>query len=238
MTVLFIIAFALLAASAYAFYRRQHEPSDYPAQLGTKPVPPRSLFDGREAHPIDKPLSATHTSEAAVERAASLRRRAAEGDLTALAEAHRAQDPVLYADVLDGLLDRATDSETNLRSLASFVASDAGLRGSPRLAAAYARLWQQHPDRPRTARLLHLAALSDDASTFERAVVASTEAARAGRLREIRQEELTALIESEYWVLSSAARRTGAGFALKERLAALRRESATGHKSESPNVDG
>ncbi|HEY1402855.1 MAG TPA: hypothetical protein VGB05_01875 [Pyrinomonadaceae bacterium] len=237
MIALFIIAFALLAATAYTLYRRQHGSSDYPAQLGTTSPSPRSLFDAQEAHTEHKHLLAAQASAQARERKASLMKRAAGGDLTTLAEAHRDTDPALYACVLDGLLDWATDSETNLRSLASFVAGDTDLRGSRRLAAAYTTLWREHPDRQRTAQLLHLAALSDDASTFERTVVAATDAAHAGRLTEIRREELRALIESEYWVLSSDARRTGAGFALKQRLASLRDQFAANDKPESPNVE-
>jgi hypothetical protein len=234
---LFIIAFVLLAATAYTLYRRQHASSDYPAQLGARPPSPRSLFDDPETHTEHKRLHASQASGAAGERKASLLKRASEGDLTTLAEAHRAEDPALYTGALNGLLDWAADSETRLRSLASFVADDTDLRGSPRLAAAYTKLWHEHPDGQRTAQLLHLAALSDDAETFERAVVAATEAARAGRLINVRRAELHALVESEYWVLSSDARRTGAGFALKERLAALRDEPAAGRESESPQVE-
>jgi hypothetical protein len=248
---IFIIAFALLAATAYTLYRRQHASSDYPAQLGTPPPPPRSLFDGREARGEDRQLLAAQASTEAAERKGALLKRAADGDLTALAdahrakdeahrakdEAHRAKDEALYPGVLDALLDWAGDSETNLRSLAAFIAADTDLRGSPRLAAAYTKFWREHPDRQRTAHMLHLSALSDDAGTFERAVVAASDAARAGRLKEIKREELFALIESEYWVLSSAARRTGAGFALKQRLVSLRDEAAASRASESPNVE-
>lgn len=237
MIALFIIAFALLAATAYTLYRRQHASPDYSAQLDTRPTPPRSLFDDREADSEHRRLLAVEASREADERKASLLTRAAAGDLTTLAEAHRAQDHALYAAVLDGLLDWAADSETNLRSLASFVVSDTELRGSHRLAAAYAKLWREHPDRQRTAHMLHLAALSDDAETFESAAVAAFDALLAGRLKNVRREDLAALVESEYWVLSSAARRTGAGFALKERLAALRVQPA-GKEPESPQVEG
>jgi hypothetical protein len=235
---LFIIAFALFAATAYTLYRRRHESSDYPAQLGTRPEPPRSLFDAPEADKEHGRLLAAQASAAAVERKATLLERAAAGDLTALAEARRIdKDPALYAFVLDALLDRAADSETNLHALASYISAEADLRGSPRLCAAYTKHWREHPDRPRTAQLLHLAALADDASVFERAVVAATEAFRAGRLTGIRGEELSALIESEYWVLSSDARRTGAGFALKQHLTALRERWAASRRPGSPDVE-
>ncbi|HZH89868.1 MAG TPA: hypothetical protein VEX70_04520 [Pyrinomonadaceae bacterium] len=231
MIALFIIAFALFAATAYTFYRRQHASSDYHARLGTGTPTPRSLFDDQETHTQLKRLREAQADKDADERKASLLRRASEGDLTVLAEAHRAKDPALYACALDALLDRASNSETDLHALAAFVSGDTELRGSPRLAAAYTKHWHEHPDRQRTARMLHLAALSDDASTFERAVVAATEASRTGGLKEIRREELSALVESEYWVLSSDARRTAAGFALKQLLTALR------VKTESPNVE-
>lgn len=236
MIALFIIAFALFAATAYAFYRRQHASSDYPAQLGTRTPPRRSLFDDQETHTEPKRLLAARAGREAEERATSLLRRAAEGDLTTLSEAHRAGDHTLYAGVLDTLLDWASNSDTNLHRLASFVAGDTELRGNPRLAAAYTKLWREHSDRRHTARLLHLAALSDDASTFERAVVATSEALREGRLKDVRREELSALIESEYWVLSSDARRTGAGFALKQLLAAFREQAGASNKTDSPNV--
>jgi hypothetical protein len=232
---LFIIAFVLLAATAYTFYRRQHASSDYRAELQPRHASPRSLFDRQESHPC---LDAAEASRESDERAASLLKRAGAGDFVALAEALRANDPALYARVLRELLNWAEPSETNLRSLASFVANDSDLRGSPDLAAAYTKLWQQQPVRQTTAQLLHLAALSDDADTFARAVEAACDDVRANRAGGIRPEELSALIESEYWVLSSAARSTGAGFVLKQRMSSLREQLlAESRKAESPNVE-
>lgn len=239
MIALFIIAFALLAGTAYTLYRRRHASSDYPAQLGTPFPTPRSLFEDQQADTKEheRLLAAQSANREAAERKASLLLRASEGDLTALAQAHRTTDASLYASVLDALLDWAAASDERLRALAAFVAEDADLRGSERLASAYAKLWRENPDRRATAQMLHLAALSDDAGVFERTVVEATEAARRGRLKEVKGDELFALVESEYWVLSSAARRTGAGFALKQRLAALRDNRAAGTPSESPNVE-
>ena len=238
MIALFIISFALLAATAYTLYRRRHASSDYPAQLGTRDLSPRSLFDGPETHTDERRLLAARESREAGERLrTSFLNRAAEGDSTTLAEARRVNDDTLYAAVLDGLLDWAADSEANLSALASFVAADTNLRGSRRLAVNFKSLWREHPDRRRTAQMLHLAALSDDAGTFESAVVAAFEAHRAGRLEEIRFDELSALVESEYWVLGSEARRAGAGFALKERLAALRVRPPAGAEARPEQLD-
>ena len=237
MIALFIITFVLFAATAYNLYRRRHTSSDYPAQLGTKAPSPRSLFDDQAASTKHPRLRASRESTENVERKASLLKSASEGDLTSLAGAHRDKDPALYASVLDALLDWAVNSETNLHLLASFIAGDTEMRGNSRLANAYLNLWQKHPDRRHTAQALHLAALSNDAGTYERAVVAASDAFRANRLTEIKRGELSALIESEYWVLSSAARSTGAGFALKQRLAVLRDQLAAGNESESRNIE-
>lgn len=237
MIALFIIAFVLLAATAYTFYRRQHASSDYRAELQSQFTSPRSLFDHQAEHTR---LLAAQANQEAGARKASLLERAREGDLTALAEAQRANDPTLYGHVWHNLLNWSATSEANLRSLASFIANDSGLRGHPDLAAAYTKLWQQQPDRRTTAQLLHLAALADDANAFERAIVATSDALRSERLSEIRPHELWALIESEYWVLISDARRTGAGFVLKQRMTSLREElllQAAGLKTESPNVE-
>ena len=241
MIALFIIAFVLLAATAYTFYRRQHTSSDYRAELQSRhAVSPRSLFDHQaELTEHTRLLNAAQASREIEERNASLLKRATAGDVTTLAEAQRANDSALYGRVLHNLLNWAEASEANLRSLAAFVANDSDLRGNPDLAAAYTKLWQQQPDRQTTAQLLHLAALSDDANTFERAVVATSDWLRANRPGQIKPEELAALIESEYWVLSSEARRTGAGFVLKQRMTALREEllAAASRKTESTNVE-
>lgn len=238
MIALFIIAVALFAATAYVFYRRQQASSDYPAQLESRTQPPpRSLFDRQESQPQRKPLLTARAGRESDELKATLVKRAAEGDLASLSEAHRAKDPTLYAGVLDALLDWASNSDSNLRTLASFIAGDTDLRGSSRLAAAYTKLWREHPDRRHTAQVLHLAALSDDAGTFERAVVAAIDASGAGVLKDVGREELSALIESEYWVLSSDARRTAAGFALKQFLTASSGQAAASGKTESPNVE-
>jgi hypothetical protein len=235
---LFIIAFVLLAATAYTFYRRQHASPDYRAELHSRHASPRSLFDHKEADTENARLDAAQADREIEERNASLLKRAAAGDILTLAEAAHANDPALYERVLHNLLEQAGATEAGLRSLASFIANDSGLRGSPDLAAAYTKLWQQQPDRQTTAQLLHLAALSDDASTFERAIVAACDLLRSGRLGKVRPEELSALIESEYWVLSSEARRTGAGFVLKQRMTSLREELLAGNrKTESPKVD-
>lgn len=237
MIVLLIIAFALLVATAYTFHRRQHASSDYRAELESSFMRPRSLFDDKVTYLEESLLLSTQASKEAEERRASLLKRAAAGDLIALVEARRANDPLLYESVLQSLVGWAEQSESNLRSLATLVAHDEDLRGNSALAEAFQKLWRQQPDRANAAQMLHLAALADEAEIFERAVNALLDYWGTGRLNGIKAEELFALIEGEYWVLSSAARRTGAGFVLKQRLATLRGQLAADQKTESTNVE-
>lgn len=225
MSVLFIVTVLLLAAVAYRIFRKQQELNSYRAERELYASEPRSLF----AHGHDPAeaarLSAEEAARSAAELRSSLLTRAAGGDYTALADAARATDPTLYGAVLAASLGRANDSEENLRALAAFVAADSGLRGSRELADAYRKLWERAPDRAGVALLLHLAALSDDAETFGDAITAAALALRGGRLN-LSGEDLRALAESEFWVLSTESRTTGAGFVLKQRLASLRQELA------------
>jgi len=226
LSVLFIVTVLLLAAVAYRIFRKQQELHSYRAERELRPAAPRSLFDQTPDPAEAARLSAEDEARAADELRASLLTRAAEGDYTALADAARATDKSLYRGVLAESLNWANASEDNLNALASFVASDGELRGSRELARAYRQVWERAPDRATTARLLHLAALSDDPETFGDAVTAAARALREGRLAGLAGEDLRALAESEFWVLSTESRTTGAGFVLKQRLASLRQELA------------
>ena len=86
------------------------------------------------------------------------------------------------------------------------------------------------PDRNSTVRMLHAAALSDDAATYQKAVEAALRAWREHDLNDLSAGDLEALFMSEFWVLSSGTRSSGAGFVLKRTLASARRElDATNH---------
>lgn len=227
MSVLFIVTVLLLAAVAYRIFRKQQELNSYRAERELYPSQPRSLFDQTPDTGEVERQAAEDVARVADELRTSLLTRAAEGDYTALADATRAGDKSLYGAVLAESLDWANASEDNLYALASFVASDTGeLRGSAELARAYQQIWERAPDRAGVARLLHLAALSDDPETFGAAVTAAARALHEGRLTNLAGEDLRALAESEFWVLSTESRTSGAGFVLKQRLASLRQELA------------
>lgn len=91
-------------------------------------------------------------------------------------------------------------------------------------AVAAIRAFQQSPDRTSTAKLLHVAAQTDDAKTYGRAIELVLMSWRDHSLADISAKDLQALFNSEYWVLSSRSRTSGAGFVLKQTLARANRE--------------
>ncbi|HET8783064.1 MAG TPA: hypothetical protein VFM63_11645 [Pyrinomonadaceae bacterium] len=91
-------------------------------------------------------------------------------------------------------------------------------------AIAAIREYQHAPGRASTAKLLHVAALSDDAKNYERAIKLVLMSWRDGSLADLSAKDLQALLNSEYWVLSSRTRTSGAGFVLKETLSSANRE--------------
>jgi len=86
------------------------------------------------------------------------------------------------------------------------------------------REYQKTPNRNTTAQLLHAAALSDDAKNYERAIELVLMSWRDGSLADLSANELQSLFNSEYWVLSSHTRTSGAGFVLKQTLSSANRE--------------
>ena len=91
------------------------------------------------------------------------------------------------------------------------------------------KAFQESPNRNTTANLLHIAALADDAKNFGRAVELVLMSWRDGSLSDVSAHELQSLFNSEYWVLSSRTRTSGAGFVLKETL------SSANHELEATN---
>jgi hypothetical protein len=147
---------------------------------------------------------------------------ATKGDRTALAQAHALNDSALYEEVLN-LFIAQIDSEPKLLSLVSHVTRNE-LPVSKALAQRSIDYWKDSPDKTSTAKMLHLAALSDDAETFRQAVELALSSWRNGKLPEVSAVELQSLINGEFWVLSSNTRSSGAGFVLKRTLATAKRE--------------
>jgi hypothetical protein len=165
--------------------------------------------------------SAVEAEEPIYNRRTALIERAAGGDTAALTDAHAAGDVKLYGEVLDALM-----RQGNLRDLVKHIAGNKELRASASLAEQVIQSWMLAPDRRSTIEMVHIAALSDDAGTYEKAVERALEAWQTGKLSDFKPEELIALVESQYWELASQARSGGAGYALKRRLADVRRDLA------------
>ncbi|MCA1634295.1 MAG: hypothetical protein LC802_11530 [Acidobacteria bacterium] len=220
-----IISIFLLLAASLSILRLKRSPS--PGDAERLPPEPqyRGLFDeGQSGTSFNKGSEAEVAERAARERRADLLARAAEGDRETLRDAHDAGDASLYRDVLDALARRVEgDAGAALRGLSAFIARSDALRSSPAFAGKLLEFWAENPEDYSITEVLRIAALSDDAGAFQTVVEKVFEVWSEGRLHKLRADELDALFESEYWLLSSDAKRSGAGFVLKRTLAELRR---------------
>jgi len=222
MIAIIVISFLALIGAAFTIYLWQRTPSD---ATGNR-VLPAPHFEGL----FDRP-DATLLVEEQQQRIASNRQTLIElarsGDLNALTQAHSTHDAELYADALDALVEWACVRQENLAALVSHVSKSGELRANRQLARHVIETWKTAPDRRSTTEMIHIAALSDDAETYEQAVEAGLEFFRSGKLPWFKPEELAELFVSQYWVIAPEARRGGVGFALKRRLLGVRRELAT-----------
>lgn len=212
------VILAFVAAASFAILRTRRPRSNESAQL-PPPYGARGLFGGDAAPP------ALHEADedASEDFERELRARASRGDLETLKEARDSGRAALYELILGVLLERSGGDAAALRALADFVARGQDLRSTPVLAAAALEDFQREPGRSRIPTLLRVAALSDDAAAFESATTAVERAWLEERLPDSNADELRALFDSEYWLLSSEARRSGSGFQLKQKLAQVRR---------------
>jgi hypothetical protein len=146
--------------------------------------------------------------------------RAASGDLEVLKEA--ASDDPSYQAVLNRVLSN-TKKPAEVLSLCSYLTRN-NLPLNSEVANAFIDTHRESLDRNLVSKMLHIAALSDDAEVFRGAAELSLTAWKDGRLPDVSSLELQALLNGEYWVLSSSTRSSGAGFVLKRTLSAARRE--------------
>ena len=233
------ITIFLAFVASFAIIRTKRAQSTRDAELPPAP-PARGLFGGDgEVRSLAGAGEESREDEARHEklRASVLRARAEQGDLGALAEARETGDEALYRLVLDELVGRAAASPEDLRALAAHVARGKELRSSPALAELLLGEWRLGPTRQTTAELLRVSALSEDAGTFGLAVSEVLRYWEEGRLAGLSAGELRSLFEGEYWLLSSEAKRSGAGFVLKQKLADARRRLRLGARREATNTD-
>jgi hypothetical protein len=215
MTAALIIGFILIIAATFFLYRRLALPAPE-AQRFIEPSQFRGLFDDPvfEANDID------------LEQRNDLLERAARGDTQSLIEAKKIGDKAFYDQTLDKLSDWTAGCQENLQLLVLLISKEE-LRASPRLAEQLMRNWSNAPDKRSTIEMIHIAALSDDAAIFQRAIESALQLWKKKKLPELGAAELRDVVESQYWVLASEARQSGAGFTLKRKLIDVRRELAT-----------
>jgi hypothetical protein len=203
------VLFVALFAIAIYFWQKPRSTDEH---LPLPPeTPPRALFSQIEA--------VAEISSAEQNGHRELLDRATSGDLHAIVEA---RDTNVYSEVLSATVSQA-NSEAKLLKLASHVSQN-NLPVNRPLAEAMIAAWQQSPNRHTTAKAIHLAALADDADLYKKAVELALRLFREGKLSDISAMELQALLNGEYWLLSSGERNSGTGFVLKRTLSSARRE--------------
>ncbi|HST21429.1 MAG TPA: hypothetical protein VLR90_09950 [Blastocatellia bacterium] len=212
---LIILFFVLVTAGLIFTVNRYNRALPEKKSNALPPPDPALLFtsDVEAEEPVDN-------------RRTKLVERATRGDIAALTDAHANGERNLYDEVLSALID-ARLRQGNLNDLVKHIASNSGLRGSVRLTEQVIQSWKLAPDRRSTIEMLHIAALSDDAGTYGKAIEMALEAWQNGKLSGFKPEELITLIESQYWELASEARSGGGGYSLKRQIADVRRDLAT-----------
>ena len=219
-TSLFILAF--LAISVY-FWQKPASSIDAEA---LPPPPGRGLFiDATSDSESGEQARGGEVDSEATANAAAKRRelldRAQAGEKSTLLEA-RIEDAQLYEEALNSLVAGA-DSDPKLLALISYVTRHE-LRVNQNLAEKVMDSYKRAPDRSSTSKMLHVAALSDDAEVYQSAIETALELWRERRLSEMSAQELRSILEGEFWILSSNTRSSGAGFLLKSALRGAHRE--------------
>lgn len=221
MVTFLITSLVIIGFLVVAIYFWQ-KPATYRETPLLPPANPRGLFSGDIVEDEGSRQEDVLPTKLLLQRQVQLRTRAMEGDKTVLKEAGEGAHPELYKELLDSLV-AAADSEPKLLGLISYVTSHS-LHVNRNLAERFIQSWRSTPDRDSTTKMLHVAALSDDAEIYN---VAVEEAVRAWRQRHITGMsglELRAVLDGEFWILSTRTRNSGPGFLLKRTLANARRE--------------
>ena len=211
-----VLILGILAIAVYFWQkpanRVQHPSLPFPNKRG--------LFD--EAPPLELPQP---TAKDQIQRAEILRL-ASGGDKSALQKAAQI-DSEAYDSVLNVLVSGA-DNAPQLLALVSYVTRHE-LPVNNNLAEAFMQSWQQNPDRVSTAKMLHIAALTNNAVTYRHSVELVLTLWRAGKISDLSANELQPLLTGEFWLLSAGTRSSGAGFLLKRTLSSARRELEAGN---------
>jgi hypothetical protein len=186
-------------------------------------------FDGLFAEQHEAKMRLSSQAEAqlrAEEDQNRLIQRASQGDLYALDIAHAKADVDLYREVLNRLIAQTEGDVERICSLAEYIVDSKALRSSAGFSNMIIELWGDSLDRRSLHYMLCLSALSDDESTFLKAVDTALKQWRLGRLKLRSAKDLLAIIECAYWLISSEVRDSGSGFVVKQAISGVRRELA------------
>ena len=227
MVTLLLTSFLVIAALAIAIYFWQKpRSSNYAEQLEAPPG--QALFpEGTPSGIAQAEADATTNAIATAQQfRVNLLERAKAGGKATLNEA--LADTELYDEVLNTLTG-AANSPADLLSLVSYLTRNK-LRVNRVVAEKFISSSAANLDRATTAKMLHVAALSDDAGTYQKAVEATLRGWREGSLSGVSAQELRTILEGEFWVLSANTRSSGAGFILKRALADARRKLVAAHR--------
>ena len=225
MVTILITSLFILAFLAIAVYFWQKPGSSIEAEA-LPPPPGRGLFidatpDGQAVEQARAEVDSEATDKAA-RQGADLLAGAQAGDKSTLLEARNFKDANVYDEALD-LLVAGADSDPKLLALVSYVTRHE-LRVNQNLAEKVVESFKHAPDRSSTSKMLHIAALSDDAAVYQSAIEIALKFWREGRVSEMSAQELRSILEGEFWILSSNTRSSGAGFLLKSALRGAHRE--------------
>ena len=219
MVTLLITAFAILALIGIGIYFWQKPGLDHSEDVLPPRPDARGLFaENTSTGEEETEQSATLASQSAEE----LLGRARSGERSALNLAQGTGDRALYDQVLTELV-RWSDTDAKLLLLISHVGKN-DLPVNTGLAKAVIASLSRTPGRSLTSVALHFAALSDDAGLYREAVENALELWREEKLADVKPDELQALFDGEFWILSARIRSSGAGFVLKRALESARRE--------------
>jgi hypothetical protein len=219
MVTLFITALAIIFIVGIGLYFWQKSTPETSTQV----LPPAPDLHGLfEQRAMSRETQNQLSAAAAEDEKSRLLEMAKRGERSALDEARASGAARLYDQVLSELVTQA-ETESKLLSLASQVARNELPVNAP-LAKAMIASWKAAPDRNRTAKALHFAALSDDAALYRESIEDALQFWREGKLSDVTPGELQSLFDGEFWILSSRSRSSGAGFVLKQTLADARRE--------------
>lgn len=214
------IALLIILVVAVYFWQKPATRTKLQGADDQLPLPPVAKHTGLFDTPNN--VQETLSPEDRDEALKLLKSRAATGDLTSLDDAHKTFDRKVYDEILSALV-RQADSDARLLSLLSHVTRNE-LPVTRELAEAAVKSWVVSPDRGSTSRTLHITALANDARLYQSTVETTLKLWKQGLIQNVSAVELRALFDGEYWVLSPAARNSGAGFILKLFLAKVRRE--------------